>query len=152
MGVIAVVLVMSLGACSDDPDSSSDGPRSTSTSDIGSPTGDSSDDPSVTEVTVDCPEFEDAAKKIAEAQAALYDPSGDADQAIDDLQTELDALKDGAPDDVKQALTDLGSGFQDAADLLKNPTQANQARLVALAPELADDGQTVTDYITEQCG
>jgi uncharacterized phage infection (PIP) family protein YhgE len=152
MGVLAVVVGLSLGACSDDSDSSSgDGPKSPSTSDIGSPADDPADDPSVTEVTVDCPEFEDAAKKIADAQTALYDPAGNTDEAIDDLLAELDALKKGAPDDVQQALTDLSSGFQDAADLLENPTQGNQARLVALASQLADDGRQVTDYIQEQC-
>jgi hypothetical protein len=150
MGLFAVALVAALVACSDDDpksDSPSDGDP---TSSVGSPSGTS--EPSVTEVTVDCPEFAETAKKIVEAQAELYAPGGDAGQAIDDLLVELESLKEGAPEDVQQALTDLGSGFEDAAALLEDPTRQNQARLVALAEQLAEDGEKVTGYITEQCG
>lgn len=157
--VMGGALALALGACSDDGDESGDAPRAASTSDDGAgadPTADPtvvpSDDPSVTEVTVDCPAFEDAARRIADAQALLYGPSGDPEQAIADLQVELEALKEGAPDDVRQALTDLGAGFEDAAELLADPTKGNQARLVALAPELAEAGERITTYVTEQCG
>jgi hypothetical protein len=149
MGILAVALVASLSACSDDPDSDSSS-NEDPTASVGSASG--TGEPSVTEATVDCPEFADTAKKIVEAQAELYTPGGDAAQAIDDLLVELEALKEGAPEDVQQALTDLGSGFQDAAELLEDPTPENQAALAALAPELATDGETVTTYITEQCG
>lgn len=155
LGIItAVLLVGLLGACSDDDPEAEpgDGPTTVSSSDIGSPTGKPTDDPSVSEITVDCPKFEKLAREIADAQAALYDPAGDPEQAIADLQAGLEELKEGAPEDIQQALTDLGSGFQDAAELLADPTQTNQARLVALAAELAADGQRVTTYVTEQCG
>jgi len=149
MGIFAVALIASLAACSDDPES--DAPSDADpTASVGTASGTA--EPSVTEVTVDCPEFADTAKKIVEAQAKLYTPGGDATQAIDDLLAELEALKEGAPEDVQQALTDLGSGFQDAAELLEDPTQENQAALAALAPELAADGETITGYITEECG
>ena len=149
MGILAVALIASLAACSDDPEAdapSDDDP----TASLGSASGTA--EPSVTEVTVDCPEFADTAQKIVEAQAELYTPGGDATQAIDDLLVELEALKEGAPEDVQQALTDLGSGFQDAATLLEDPTGENQAKLVGLSEQLAEDGETVTGYITEQCG
>jgi len=149
MGILAVALVASLAACSDDDPDSDSSSNDDPTASVGSPSGTA--EPSVTEVTVDCPEFADTAKKIVEAQADLYTPGGDAKQAIDDLLVELEALKEGAPEDVQQALTDLGSGFQDAAALLEDPTPENQAALVDLAEQLAEDGETVTGYITEQC-
>lgn len=150
MGILAVALVTSLAACSDDDPDSDPSSNDDPTAAVGTPSGTA--EPSVTEVTVDCPEFADTAKKIVEAQTELYTPGGDAAQAIDDLLVELEALKEGAPEDVQQALTDLGSGFQDAAGLLEDPTSENQAALVELAPQLAEDGATVTGYITEQCG
>ena len=149
MGILAVALAASIAACSDDPDSDSPA-NEDPTSSVGTASGTA--EPSVTEATVDCPEFAETARTIVEAQTELYTPGGDAAQAIDDLLVELEALKEGAPEDVQQALTDLGSGFQDAADLLEDPTRENQAQLVALAEQLAEDGETVTGYITEQCG
>jgi len=150
MGIFAVALVASLAACSDDPDS--DSPSSGVSKSPSSSASGPSDDPA-TEVTVDCPEFADTAGKIIEAQAELYSAGGgDASQAIDDLLVELEALKEGAPDDVQGALTNLGSGFQDAAALLESPTKQNQAKLVELAPQLSEDGQKITAYITSECG
>lgn len=150
MGILALALAASLAACSDDDPDSGSSPNDDPTSSVGSASGTA--EPSATEVTVDCPEFAETAKKIVEAQAELYTPGGDAKQAIDDLLVELEALKKDAPDDVQQALTDLGSGFQNAAALLEDPTRENQAQLIELAPQLAEDGETVTGYITEQCG
>jgi hypothetical protein len=132
-----VALALSVSACSDDGDDPESGASPTS-------------DTPLTEITVDCPEFEDAAKKITDAQAALYSGRGDS-EAIDDLVAELDALKEGAPDDVQTALTDMGAAFRDAAALLEKPTRENKAKLVQLAPQLAEDGQTITSYITSEC-
>lgn len=139
MGALAastVLLAAALVGCSDDTDpvsaqAPSDGPPS--------------------EVTVDCPEFEDTARKIVDAQASLYTAAGDP-EAIDDLVAELDALKEGAPEDVRTALDDMGTAFRDAAELLEEPTAQSRAELVALAPGLSDAGRTITEYVQEQCG
>jgi hypothetical protein len=139
MGAVAVALALALTACSDDGgDDRESG---------GSPTADAP----LTEVTIDCPEFEDVAEKITDAQTELYSGTGDA-AVIDDLVAELDALKEGAPEDVQTALDDMGEAFRDAAALLEKPTRKAKAELAALAPQLAEAGQTITSYITSECG
>ena len=138
MGVLAVMLAVALSACSDDGEE----PWSSEQK---------SPDASLTEVTIDCPEFADTAQRITAAQTELY--SGTADDAtIDELVSELDGLKEGAPEDVQTALDDMGAAFRDASELLDDPTPANRAKLLDLGPMLAEDGQTITAYITAQCG
>lgn len=138
MGALAVVLALGLSACSDDGDDPESGPAPTS-------------DAPLTEITISCPEFEDVAKRITDAQATLYSGTGGT-AAIDDLVAELEALEDGAPEDVQTALEDMGAAFRDAAALLEKPTRESKAKLAALAPELAQAGQTITAYITAECG
>ena len=140
-GVAGLALVLSLSACSGDPEPES-GP--------GPATSDPPGDP-LTEVTISCPEFEDTARRIAEAQAELYSGTSDA-EVVDSLVAELDALKEGAPEEVRSALDDMGAGFREAAELLADPSAKDRAALARLAPELAADGETITAYITTQCG
>jgi ABC-type Fe3+-hydroxamate transport system substrate-binding protein len=132
--VLTAVLVAALSACSDDEKSSEPEPTA-----------------SMTEVTVQCDRYADTAKKITDAQTALYSGTG-GDEAIDTLVTELDGLKEGAPADVKAALTELTSAFEDAKVVLENPTPENKAKLADLAPKLSADGQKITAYITSKCG
>lgn len=134
LAVLGAVLVAATAACSDDPDPDA------------RPSG------PMTEITVDCEEFADAAKAITDAQTALYASGPDSDDAIDALVAELDGLKDDAPDDVRAALTSLGAGFRSAEAILADPTPEKQAELAELAPRLAEDGQKVTAYITSECG
>lgn len=147
MGIVVVVLAAALSACTDDPESS---PRSGPEPSPEPTSQSTAPEAPLTEVTVPCPEFADTAQRIADAQAALYSGAGD-NTAIDDLEAELDALKEGAPPDVQAALTDIGAGFRDAAELLEDPTPKNKARLADLASTLAAAGQKITGYITSKC-
>ena len=153
MGILAVALVAALAACSDDPEpgSDSDAPSSSGSSSSGAASDTPNNDVSVG--TIDCPEFADAAAKIVQAQSDLYAASGDGDPgvAIEDLVAELDGLKEGAPEDIQEALSQLGDGFERAAELLDSTSQQAQAELVSLAPQLAEAGQQITDYVAEQC-
>lgn len=137
-----VVALLSLTACSsdDEPDASAS-PGATR---LGTPSA------TLTEITVPCAEFQDAAQKIAQAQAALYDGSGDAG-TIDTLVAALDELKDGAPADVQDAIDTLGDGFRDAGELLTDPKAADQQKLADVAEELSAAGQKVTAYIVDRC-
>ena len=141
MGILAVALAASLAACSDDPDSKSDSPSNgeSESSDGHRHTGQRRRRSG----SIDCPEFADVGAKIVEAQTDLYAPSGAGDPgaAIDDLVAELDGLKEGAPEDVQEALSELGDGFERAAELLEDATQQGQAELLTLAPQLAEAGQ-----------
>lgn len=113
-------------------------------------------DPSapLSDITVDCDRYADTAQRITDAQTALYDgtDSPDDTEAVDELVSELDALKDEAPDDVDTALSDLGAGFRSAAELLASPDQNDGADLTEVASSLAEDSQTVTAWILDQCG
>lgn len=128
--IFAAVLVASLSACGGDPESSP------------------SDE--LTEITLACEKFDDTAKKITDAQASLYSGTGST-EAIDTLEAELSALKDGAPADVRTALTDLSAAFRDAEQILEKPTPENTAKLAAVAQKLSDDGQKITAYIASEC-
>jgi hypothetical protein len=114
--------------------------------------GGSKDKPSapMTEVTIACDQFSDTAKKITDAQAELYGGSGGT-KAVDTLLGELDALKDGAPADVKAALTEMHDAFRKAQDVMDDPTQANTAELADLGPKLSEDSQKITAYIVAKC-
>ncbi len=114
--------------------------------------GGSGDKPSssMTEFTVPCARFADTAKKITDAQAELYSGTGGA-KAVESLVKELDALKDGAPGDVKDALTELSDAFEKAQRIMADPTQESAAELAKLGPKLSADSQKVTAYIVQKC-
>lgn len=128
--IFAVVLVAALSACGGDPESSP------------------SDE--LTEITISCARFDDTARKITDAQAALYSGTGSA-EALDTLEAELSALEEGAPSEIRTALRDMSSAFRDAQEVLERPSPANTAKLADLAKKLSDDGQKITAYITSEC-
>lgn len=130
-------LALTLVGCSDDPDEPDADPSAP-----------------VTDITVECDRFEDTAQRITDAQTALYDGKDSPEDAtaVDSLVTELDALKEDAPDEVDTALTDLGEGFRSAEQLLADPNEADGAALAELAPALSEDSQTVTAWIIDECG
>jgi hypothetical protein len=132
--VLAAALASGLAACTDDSGDSSPTPT-------GGP---------VSAITVDCAKYADTAKKITDAQTALYADTSST-EAIDSLVTELTALKDKAPADIQAALTDMEAAFRDAQQILEHPTPENKAKLADLSPKLSDDGQKITAYITSEC-
>ena len=127
--ILAVASVLMLPACSGDPEDT----PSTSLTDT---------------TTIDCDEYADTAKTITDAQTALY--NGD-QEAIDTLVSELDELKQGAPSDVKAALTDIEGAFRDAQDLMQDWTPEKQVALAELGPKISEAGQKITAYIAEEC-
>lgn len=134
MGILVMLLGAALAACSDD-----------------SGDGDSADpSASLSEITVDCHEFQDTADRVTQAQADLYAGTGGAD-AIDTLVAELEVLKEDAPHDVQAALTNMATAFRDAAALLENPTPKMQDELAELAPQLEAASRTITNYVTSEC-
>lgn len=137
-----VVALFSLTACSSDDEPNSS--PSAGSSRLGTPSA------TLTEIAVPCAEFEDTAQKIVQAQSDLYAGTGSS-TTVDDLVAELDALAEGAPDDVRAALAALGQGFRDAEKLLDEPTAANQKALADVAADLSAAGQKVTEYIVDQC-
>jgi hypothetical protein len=114
--------------------------------------GGSGDKPSapLTEITIPCKQFSDTAEKIADAQAEIYSGSGGT-EATDSLLSELDALEDGAPAEVKAALSEMGDAFRQAQEIMDDPTQANAAELADLGPKLSEDSQKITAYIVSKC-
>ena len=105
------------------------------------------------EMSIECARYAGTAQRITDAQTALYDgKDSPADAtAVDDLVTELEALKKEAPDRVDAALTDLEDAFRSAQRLLKGGAGADSADLTLLATQLADDSQAVTAWIVSRC-
>jgi len=112
--------------------------------------GDDKPSSGLTEITVPCDEYADTAKKITDAQAELYGGSGST-EAIDSLVSELDALKEGAPADVKAALTEMGEAFEKARRVMQDPTTGDVSELAELGPQLSADSQKITAYIVSKC-
>jgi hypothetical protein len=148
-GIIALVLIPVLAACGGTDKKSSDDVSSAGPTKAPSLLATPSNP--LTEITVPCTKFADAARKIVDAQTKLYSAAGANPGEVTKLVNELNALKDGAPDDVKSALTDLGDAFKAIGQLGSKPTAALQAKVADLAPKLAADGQKITAYITSKC-
>lgn len=132
MLMVTATLLLTLAACADDTDDEPDA------------------DPTPTEITIDCDEFERTAALITQAQTDLYSGTG-GPETIDTLVAELEALEDGAPGEVRLALTEMADAFREAEQLLEHPSPQGQQRLLDLAPELADHSQTITEYVVDQC-
>lgn len=104
----------------------------------------------LTDFTIPCDKYAGTARKITDAQAELYGGTGST-EAIDTLVGELDALKDGAPKDVKAALDEMGDAFRKAQEVMKDPSRASTAELADLGPKLSEDSQKITAYIVAKC-
>lgn len=146
-GILVLALAAALSGCGGDDKSKA--------SDTGSPgsseTRLSTPSDPMTEVTIPCAKFEDAARKISAAMSSLYSQSGAAG-AVTQLASELGALKDGAPDNVDKAIDELVAAFGKASDLMKHPNDsAAQAELAGLATKLSEAGRTVSDYVVSKC-
>jgi hypothetical protein len=105
----------------------------------------------VTETTLDCAKYADVSQKIVEAQQELFAGSGGSTEALDTLKSEMDALKDGAPDDVKAAIDELDAAFANVQEIITSGSATAQQELASMGPKLSADGQTLTTYIVSQC-
>lgn len=141
-GILVVVLAASVTACGGGGDDEKPGAGSTR---LGSPSS------QVTQSRIDCAKYADTAQKITEAQQELYAGSGGSTEALDTLKSRMNALKDGAPDDVQAAIDELNVAFVKVKEVMANPTSEAQQELAQMGPKLAADGQTITAYIVSQC-
>lgn len=143
--MLIVVLAVSVAACgggSDPKKAGSDSPSARLST--AGPTH------ALTQVAVPCKNFAGVAQRIAEAESKLYSGAASAG-SLSTLLAELNTLKNGAPSGVQAALDDLSAAFRTAQSEIAAPTQAGTARLKALAPKLAADGQKISTYIVSKC-
>src|SRR5690348_12507151 len=136
--ILVVVLGAALTACGGG--GGDDKPSAKSTR-LGTPTT------NVTETTLDCSKYADTAQKIVQAQQELYAGSGGSTEALDTLKSEMDALKDGAPDNVKTAIDELDDAFAKVQEIITSNSATAQQQLASMGQELSKDGQTITTYI-----
>jgi len=149
IGFLAAVLALSVAACGGGSDDKADDAQTPSSAQTRLATpADNPDD--LDDLTVPCKEFSSTAAKIADAQRDLF--SGGADEAVKTLTAQLEALKDGAPDDVKSAISDFVDAFAKVADMLKDPNSQAQSDLEKLGPKLSESGQKISAYIVSKCG
>ena len=143
--VLAVLLAGFLTACGGGGDDDSTKTPSGTNTRLSSPTS------KVTQTTLDCDKYADTAQKIAQAQQELYAGSGGSTDALDALKSEMDALKDGAPDDVKAAIDELNDAYAKVQEIIADPSSQAQSDLASMGPKLASDGQTIATYVVSQC-
>jgi len=140
LGPFLGLMLTACGGGDDDKKPSADSTR------LGSPTA------SLTETTIDCGRYNDTAQEIIEAQTKIFSGTeAEVAAAADALDAQLEALKKGAPDDVKAALSDLSAAFDDVVELRKNPSSDAQTRLAALGAKLSEDGQKIAAYVISKC-
>jgi hypothetical protein len=143
-GILAVVLAASLTACGGGGDDDAKKPTGGSTR-LGTPST------SVTESVLDCDKYRDTSQKILEAQQELFAGSGGSTEALDALKAQMNALKKGAPSDVKAAVDELNEAFEKVQEIIDNPSSDAQQELATMGPKLSADGEKISTYIVSQC-
>jgi hypothetical protein len=145
-GILGVVLLFALTACGGGDDEADKKPTGGSTR-LGTPSDD------VTESVLDCAKYADTAQEIVEAQQELFAGSGGSTEALDALKSQMNALKDGAPDNVQAAIDELNEAFEKVQEIIHDPSASAEAQreLQEMGSKLATDGQTITTYIVSQC-
>ena len=104
-------------------------------------------------ISFDCARYLNTAQHISQATSNMFTGSAaDFTAAMNALEAEFAALKNGAPSDVKSALDEMASAMTDIAKIRANPSAADQARLQSLATKLPVDGRKITAYIAGKCG
>jgi hypothetical protein len=141
-GILVVVLAAALTACGG---GGSDKKPTAGSTRLGTPSA------HLTQIALDCAKYADTAQKIVAAQQELYTGSGGSTAALDALKSQMNGLKDGAPDNVKAAVDELNQAFEKVQQIIASPSTAAQQQLAQMAPKLAADGQTITTYIVSQC-
>ncbi|MCW2787380.1 MAG: hypothetical protein JWP74_3897 [Marmoricola sp.] len=140
---LVVVLVAVLSACGSSSSSDTKKADSTPTSGTTSVPGGSS---------LDCAKFANTAEQMSAAAQKAFTGSADSLTAgLKALDAEFNALKQGAPADVKSAIDDLTSAFSQIAKIRANPTAANASNLQKLSARLPTDDQKIAAYITTKC-
>jgi len=145
-GILVLVLAGALTGCGGGGDKGDSGksPSSGNTR-VSTPTS------KVTQTTLDCAKYADTAQKITEAQQELFAGGGGSTEALDTLKSRMNALKDGAPDNVKAAVDELNDAFAKVQEIIANPSSEAQQELATMGPKLSQDGLTITTYIVSQC-
>lgn len=143
-GILAVLLAAAATACGGGDGDTAKTPSGTNTR-LGTPTS------KATQTTLDCDKYAGTAQKIARAQQELYAGSGGSTDALDSLKAEMDALKDGAPEDVKAAVDELNEAYAKAQEVVADPTSSAREELASMAPKLSADGTTIATYVVSQC-
>jgi hypothetical protein len=154
---VAGLLVCGLAACTatnDTAGSGSAGSVGSSPTVTMTPTGSAEFGQSTSSkpVSAYCTKLRAAGARIQAAQVQMYTGAGSqASSALTALESELGALKSGAPASIKAALTDLANAFRQAQSLLAHPSSSSGTALAQISSKLASDAQAITGYVASQC-
>ncbi len=101
----------------------------------------------------DCAKYVNTSAQISRAMANSFSGSvADFDTALNALKSEFNAIKDGAPSDVKSAIDDMVSAMTDIGKIRANPSSADASHLQTLAAKMPTDGAKISAYIASKCG
>ncbi len=165
LAALVAVLAMALVACGGGDDDSAD-VTTTTAGDDGGATTDDGDDDGATDAAVAAGLLdEDCAFLLSGAflnPLAALTPGGDAD--LEDVNEQLEAIADEAPDEIKDAMATLSEGYAELAEVLKDVDLEDpqafadpdvQEALADMEDVFDDDyaaaGETVSNYIAENC-
>lgn len=98
-----------------------------------------------------CAKLIRASERLTSAQSDLYGGGTGSRAALRKIVAELNGLRDGAPSQIKAALTDMASAFESAERLVQDPASAASAQLAEVAKRLSGDGKKISAYATSKC-
>ena len=98
-----------------------------------------------------CQQLSATSERLASAQQDLYQVGAGSKAALNQIVGELQGLQTSAPADIRTALSELVTAFQQADDALRQPTKRAQRQLAQAAKVLAADGKKLTDYVASKC-
>lgn len=148
--VLALVLVAAVSGCGGDDkkNASSDSPASTPAASESLATLDPS---KVDEAR--CAKFLAGQSKAAELRSELT-PGSDVSAAIEAANAQFDALKEGAPADIQEALDKLKAAYTALGKFYKDPTSmnaSNAAELEKATKDLQENAVKLNNWIVANC-
>lgn len=149
-GIIALVLVASLSACGDDD--KKDAASATSSAPSSAAPSESSLDPSDVD-TAKCAKFLEGQAKAEELTGKLTS-GADISAAIEAANEQFDALKEGAPADIQEALDKVKAAYTALGNFYKDPsamTGAAAAEMAEATKDLQENALKLNNWIIENC-
>lgn len=150
-GVLALVLVASLSACGDD-DKTDANSEPSSTASVTSSDPVESLDPSDVDAEK-CANFL-AGKAKADELSSQLTPGANISEAIEAANEQFEALKEGAPEEIREALEAVQAAYTALGDFYKDPSSMTAdaaAEMESSMKDLQENALKLNNWILENC-
>ena len=149
-GILALVLAASLTACGDDDTSNTSSEPAASSAPSSAPAA--TLDPSDVD-TAKCADFLKGQAKAAELSSELT-PGSDLSATIDAANAQFDALKEGAPEAIQEAIDGVKAAYSAIGEFYKDPaamTGSAATKIQEAFKDLQENAMTLNNWIVENC-